>query len=148
MDLTEWLRIRGYGLSERQRILTSLINTKTLVHVAESGLLDPEDYPLAEAIYCESQPAVPYDDPLWLDSDLWQLGSTALTAGGPPAAEPVASKQDWADFRLRLGLTELPPISGGSPVFVAMARQAEKILELQAQLRAIPEEHHEYYRPI
>ena len=92
IDLSEWLRLNGfYAPSERSRILTSLLDHGTLVHAAESGLVDAEDYALLESIYCESQPEIPWDDPAWDDSDRWELGpaippGTVLT---PPELEEL-----------------------------------------------------------
>jgi hypothetical protein len=144
IDLCEWLRYRGYPLADRQRILSSLIDYGSFAHSAENGLLDPEDYPLAEAIYCESQPVIPYDDPAWLNSDLWQVGPE------PRPAEPTASRSDWQKLREEIGLIEPPAISGGAPVtevFERCALAAEKIIRLQAELDAIPTDWRDNYYP-
>jgi hypothetical protein len=158
IDLTEWLRLTGYSLPERQRILTSLLDHGSLEHVAQSGLLDREDRPLADAIFCESQPEVPQDDPQWDDSEVWELGP-AIPPGTvlvPPEldndddlAEPAA-RPDWRNWEDLVNSWKLPPVSGGAPVpavFERLALSAEKIRQLQAELDRIPPDWSENYYP-
>lgn len=156
IDMAEWLRHRGYPLADRQRILTSLLDHGTLLHAVESRWLDAEDYALAEAIYCESQPAIPYDDPAWLDSDLWMLGGPELELPGTvqqPAEQQPEERPDWKNWESLVNSWNLPPISGGAPtvsipdVFERMAVQAEKIIRLQAELDAIPADWSDNYYP-
>ena len=164
IDLSEWLRTdAGYGPAERSRILTSLLDHGTLYHAAESGILDSEDYPLLEAIFCESQPPVPWDDPAWDCDDTWELGpaippGTVLT---PPELEELeeelqavsigqlalASKVNWLEWRKELGLQTPPPISGGSPDAELLAAQSRKIAALERKLNSIPADWHENYHP-
>jgi hypothetical protein len=166
IDLSEWLRVDGdYGPSERSRILTGLLDHGTLVHAAESGLLDPEDYPLLESIFCESQPPIPWEDPAWDCDGTWELGpeippGTVLApleliddADGELIRDDIGgAKVDWRDWRKRLGLAEMPPpLSGGSPeappAFERLAQAAQKIISLQAELAAVPDDWRLYYYP-
>jgi hypothetical protein len=162
IDLTEWLRLTGYPLPDRHRILTSLLDHGTLAHAAESRLLDPEDYPLAEALFCESQPEIPYDDPAWDCPDTWELGppippGTVLVPPELDDSDPLPmtpeGKVDWRTWRKQLGLPEIPPpISGGAPddtpgTLERIAQQVERILCLEAQLAAIPEDWRLHYYP-
>ena len=163
IDLSEWLCLEGhYGPAERSRILTSILDHGTLVRAAESGLIDPEDYALLEAIFVESQPAVSYDDPAWDCPDTWELGA-AIPPGAvltPPELEDLETELNavglsqlaavsgfnFREWRKGLGLPGgLPPISGGAPAAdrdaedarARLSENAAKIRELEATLTAI-----------
>jgi hypothetical protein len=152
-ELSGWLFEAGYLAPERLQIISSVLDYGTLEHAAERGHLDAEDYAMAEELYVDSQPPIPWDDPAWSDDSFWQLGPPEPPV--LPAAAPIkedATKVEWKNWEEQLKSLDIKPVSGGGDdaepdVFERLALAAEKIISLQAELDAIPADWRDHYYP-
>jgi hypothetical protein len=78
--LAAWLLEANYTALARERIVEHVTCHGTLAGLVEIELLDPEDYPTAEAVFVEALPAVPQTGREWCDPMEWTLPDAELEA--------------------------------------------------------------------